>query len=303
MCNSSPTKTEATDTSTPWLCRFWSRLRSTAPSIQLFGLDVGLTLLSALFLTMIRFAAEKALLEYYFQWPQNSLVTKLASSSVAAIVHSTCLVPALAVCFFTVKRYNPSARMSDETTNVYWRDTVDALLQFCTGYMIYDGLLNIVWLKYTMLGAFDPQDGDMQFLGHHVATILYMTATRQLQAGHQSAMICMLLGELTNPLHNLFYVLEAAQRLDCCNGSLSQTAFRVVEWCFSALYVCVRAGIAPVFFLHLTYNLWTVGIGHISKAWLAFWTFLVWGVEIGSIPWIIDCWNKVSPGSLGSQEL
>lgn len=140
-------------------------------------------------------------------------------------------------------------------------------------------------------GGLHPDD--FMFLGHHLATTLYMTSARIIGAGHQSAMMCMLLGELTNPLHNSFYIAQAAQKLDCCNGAFSQAAFRMIEISFAALYCVMRVIIGPIFCLHMTYNLWVVGRKHINKVLLVVWTLLIWAVLIGSIPWVVECWQTL----------
>lgn len=271
----------------PALCEFWRTLASRLPVAKVWGLDVSLTVASALVLALVRFAAEFVMVRV-FSWPENSFVTKNAASSVASIFHSLQLVPALAACFLSSPNYNPSQKMSEAA--VWWQGTVTALLQFCTGYMIYDALLNILWLRSTMAEKGVTSE-DLMFLGHHIATTLYMTSTRIVGAGHQSAMLCMLLGEVSNPLHNSFYIAQAAQKLSCCNGSFSQTAFAVIEASFSALYCLIRVIVAPVMCLHLTFNLWTTGWrkNRINILLITVWTLLIWAILIGSIPWIIEC--------------
>jgi len=163
--------------------------------------------------------------------------------------------------------------------------------------VIYDGVLNIVLLKWQRgLSA-----ADFMFLGHHVATTLYMTSTRILEAGHMSAMMCMLLGESTNPLHNAFYVAQFAQPLDCCNGPFSQQMFQFIGIAFSGMYVLVRTLIGPVVCAHMTYDLWKNGYirSGIPRWLLGVWSFLIWAVIIGSIPWIQDCWSMFQKGVSG----
>ena len=273
----------------PPICQFWSSLESKLPNLTIGGLNVSVTVASALFLTASRFLAEFMLVRV-FGWPSNSLITKNASSSCGSIVHSTQLVPALIACFMTNK-YNPSERLKDAP--VWWQETASALLQFCTGYMIYDGILNIVWLKSQMQeGGISSED--LMFLGHHIATILYMTSTRIQQVGHQSAMICMLLGELSNPFHNSYLIMEMAQTLDCCNGPLSQAAFHFLNLAFALVYILLRVILAPAIFLHLTINLWLHGPKQgIRWPVVAIYTFLIWAVEIGSIPWITDNYSTL----------
>jgi TLC domain len=291
-----PTSTSTSTSSTriPDICQYWRSMANSLPVITIGGLNVSMTLASAVVLTLVRYSAEYSMI-YGFGWPSNALITKNAAASVAAIFHSLQLVPALGACFANTdgRPYNPSQRLSEAA--VWWQETVTALIQFCTGYMIYDGLLNIVWLKTQMSEGRTLTSEDYMFLGHHVATILYMTSTRIVKSGHQSAMMCMLLGELTNPLHNAFYVAQFAQTLDCCNGVFSQLAYQIIKVAFAALYCLVRVVIGPFVFVHITYHTVMVGRKHIPLALIVFWNLLIWAVIVGSIPWVQECWNNLQP--------
>ena len=238
----------------PPVCQFWISLHNALPAVGFAGMDITLTVFGALFLTTVRYSAEIVLIQL-FGWPENAYVTKNACGSIAAITHSSFLVPGL-MSYFWNHGYNPSESLYNNQTAPAWcAPAATALLQFCTGYMIYDGLVNCLWLNWNM--APDVLHGEaMVFLGHHIATILYMSSTRALQAGHQSAMVCMLLGEITNPFHNSYYVAEAAQALACCNGDVSQMLFSVVEFLFSSSYFFVRGIVSPPALSHLTFCLW-----------------------------------------------
>ena len=92
---------------------------------------------------------------------------------------------------FSTQKYSPIAKFDEAPT--WWREFADALLQFCTGYMVYDSLVNSCWLRWDG-ERFQLSDDDYLFLAHHFMTSFYMTSTRIIQAGHMSAIICMLLG-------------------------------------------------------------------------------------------------------------
>jgi hypothetical protein len=272
----------------PILLQFWINLQSSLPCMPIFGMNFSLTLLSSICLGIVRYVAE-FILVHAFGWPSHSFDTKMAASSCGSIVHSLNLVPALGLLFAS-HRYNPSESLVDAP--VWWRQAVTALLQFCTGYMIYDAVLNICWCKLSMgRGPLDSED--YMFLGHHLATVLYMISTRITGAGHQSAMICMFLGEMTNPVHNSYYVAIAAQQMTCCNGTFSKAMFVGIEFCFGLSYFIMRALVAPVIFMHLTFVLWWRRNKRLPMWLIALWSLLIWGVEIGSIPWIKDCWAMV----------
>lgn len=272
----------------PALCRYWRSISLSLPRVEVFGLNISLTLLTVVVLSCVRYIIEYGMV-VGLGWPAHTFVTKNAASSVAAIVHSAQLVPALGACFWSAKAYHPSERLNEE--EVWWQETVVALLQFCTGYMLYDGFLNIVWMNLTVKGVIEGDE--LLFLIHHVITILYMSSTRLLQAGHQSAMICMFFGEMTNPFHNTYLVLETAQTLDCCNGPLSQQAFLVAKVAFGTAYVVIRAIAGPFICLHMTWNLWVYGRAHIPVAVITAWIVLIWAIMYGSIPCMQMCWGML----------
>jgi TLC domain len=284
-----PVTTTMADSKEPFPCNIWRRMANSLPPVfTIGGLDFSMTIASAVVLGMVRFAAEQIMVSI-FGWPNHSVDTKYAAASISSIFHSMNLVPSLAMCFWSSKHYNPSAKLSDEPP--WWQESAMALIQFCTGYMLYDALLNILWMKLTMVGSLDA--GDLLFLGHHIVTAVFMLSNRILQAGHQAAMICMFWGELTNPLHNSMFFLDAASKLKCCNGPTTMAALDMVNVAFSAFYVLVRFVIAPFVLTHLLWNLWTSGSRHIPLGFIIFWSVLVLAVQLGSISTIQDCWQVV----------
>lgn len=281
------TSSSSSSSSEPRLLQLWCRIDDALPRISCGGLDVSFTFASALFLACVRFIAE-AIMVHAFDWPAVSFVTKNAAASVPAILHSSLLVPSL-FCTFSLQPYRPSESL--EAAPRFYQHAATCLLQFCTGYMLYDGILNVLWLNLTM--GHGIQGDALMFLGHHVATTLYMTLCRVYRAGHQAAFICMFLGEMTNPFHNAYFIAIAAQQLDCCNGPFSQQLYEMIEFAFSVSYVTIRAVVAPVFFAHATFSLWYDRNRHVPFMTIVFWSFLMWLVEIASIPYIQDCWNMI----------
>lgn len=287
----------------PPTLRWWRWLyHATRP---LFPGDFSLTVVTFLVLTSLRFAFAKYL-QTQHGWPTEVDVSAAsdkkhpsleASASLVATVHSVLLVPGLVASFLS-HPYRPSERLANAPT--WWQESSTALIQFCTGYMLYDGIWNILILHYS---AYEPSD--WMFLGHHLATTIYMSSARYVGAGTSSALMCMLLGESTNPLQNLSLVSQYAMALDCCNGARMRLAHRALEILFSACYLFVRAVVGPVVCLHMTYKL-VVG-REVPTPLKTVWILLIWGVMVGSIPWIQDCWTtlqrhaNVSP--TGSNEL
>jgi hypothetical protein len=269
----------------PATLQSWRRLAAALPRLQVGHLDWSLTVATIIVLSCFRLVTE-AVQVRVFGWPADHFSTKYAAACTMGIFHSTNLLPGL---FYALRSqpYSPSGSFDKAPT--WWQESVHALLQFCTGYMIYDGIYNIILLKWT-----DGMDAtDYMFLGHHMATAFYMTSTRIVNAAHMSALMCMFVGEFTNPFHNSFYIGTEAMKHDCCNGPWMETFLYVDTFIFCALYVLVRAVFTPFVMTHMTYDLWVNGRKNIPIWLLAMFTLLIWGVAIGSKPWIEDCWTTL----------
>lgn len=139
----------------PILVHLWARVLDSVPAVPFFGLDVGLTIVSMVFLTIVRYTALHVL-EYVWDWPSAAEEdrTWMAASSFSSITHSSMLCPALFSCLIS-QPYRPHAPMPDGAADRPWRKAVTALLQFCTGYMVYDAVINIVLPKYPNLTGTD----------------------------------------------------------------------------------------------------------------------------------------------------
>ncbi|KAL3912884.1 MAG: hypothetical protein SGILL_006715 [Bacillariaceae sp.] len=275
----------------PAVARFWVALHDALPTITVpftKNLDITLTLASALFLTSVRLTAEYVLVNY-FGWPEGDTLTKEASSSCGSITHSMTLCTGLIVAFATQK-CQPAARMDESP--LWWQKFADSLLQFCTGYMVYDAIINILYLRYdSTLQTIVLGDDDKLFLIHHIMTTTYMTSARILRAGHMSAMTCMLMGELTNPLHNMYMMGDVAMKLECCNGPGAQKFHAVISVAFAAMYNLFRAVLAPPVFAWVSYCLIITKRGrtNIPLPLNLLWNLMIWGVVFGSSSWIVKC--------------
>mmetsp|Transcript_34165 Transcript_34165/g.80430 ORF Transcript_34165/g.80430 Transcript_34165/m.80430 type:complete len:306 (-) Transcript_34165:200-1117(-) len=259
------------------------------------NLNISFSLLSAVVLMIVRLLSEFIMVQL-FGWPKGSSFTAAAASSCPSIFHSLILCPGLIVAFWTQK-YDVAARIRDQAKpNAWWPDLADALLQFCTGYMIYDTFFSYAYMRWdSEAGAVVPKDDEIIFIGHHFATSFYMISARVIGTGYMSAMICMLLGEITNPMHNLYFIGEAAMKVDCCNGPLAQSLHKINTLVLGVSYFSFRAIIAPPFFAGVTYVLLFTkrGRDNVPLALNLFWNFLIWGVCFGSTSWIIKSYNIV----------
>jgi hypothetical protein len=247
------------------------------------GLPVSFVLVSAGFLVSVRLFTNEVL-ESVFGWPVGDVVTDRAASSVPAIVHSMLLCPGLIVAFM-VQTYNPTEHISEASDE--WQDFVNALLQFCTGYMLNDTLF-LVYRAQQAAGSIIPkfEFGDILFLGHHAVTSIYMTQARVYEAGHMSAMMCMLLGEFSNPLHNTYFIIGIASGLECCKGAMLQLTQNIVPKLFAAVYILLRVIVAPPVMVYTTWDLVysEQGKENLPFAIRGFWVFMIWAVMVGSIP-------------------
>jgi hypothetical protein len=270
----------------PWLLQQWSWVYRTVPKVHIpfTNFDVSITILAAISLYFVKLLGERILEAY--GWPSDDPLTKEGAASIAAIAHSTTLVPGL---WFALRSqpYVPSSKMSEHPQ--WWQDAVTTLLQFCTGYMIYDGLVNIVILRWET--GMNPSD--WMFLGHHFATSFYMTSSRLVGAGHISALTCMLLGEATNPAHNSFMISQLAKTLEIHNDE--SLLVYVIEVLFCTLYIVFRVVLGPIGMLHITYDLVVTERGqkNIPMALKLVWLLMIWGVVFGSVPWIQECYEML----------
>jgi hypothetical protein len=185
----------------------------------------------------------------------------------------------------------------------WWKDYADALVQFCTGYMLYDAVVNIICLRLpdnALSLLLDKKqipiptftDDDILFLAHHMMTSFYMTSSRLIGAGQQSAMICMLLGELSNPLHNSYMIGELAMTVECCNGPFTQTLHYWISFVFAIVYNTLRVVVGPMMFAHVSYALIFTKDGRTNIRPIilnVLWNIMIWGVVFGSSSWIIKC--------------
>lgn len=114
-----------------------------------------------------------------------------------------------------------------------------------------------------------------------------------------SAMMLIFNGEFSAPIMNLHLFLEKALLQDCWKGVAWLPAlFDYNEQLFSALYLVCRVAVSPFVIGYVTYDLLFTKRGRSSvPLWLSIcWMPMCWGVQFGSIPWIMTCIETLKEG-------
>jgi len=238
-----------------------------------------------MFLFAIRLLGE-GIFQRGLGWPPNSKKTKDAAASLASMVHAIVLCVSLAILLATSRPYRPSgAKRKDAGSNSSMiNDATTALLQFCTGYMLYDSL-GMVRDNWNTGGL---NDVDCLFLAHHAATSFCMITCQWIGAGQDSVLMLMLLGECTNPLGSLHSITKFAIQLEEPK-TFWHTIHPYVEWLFAVSYAVVRTLIGPVVLIHIFYELLSRnGRNNVPIYISLIWLVLMWGVVLGSIPWTME---------------
>ena len=267
------------------ILQVWSNLSSSLPlqvklPIGLGGSPLDFSVCFATFwvLGCIN-AAVQSLLVNYGGFPKDKSQQLVAASAVG-ILHSTLVVSGCCLLFVR-RRYLPCEKMSEAP--LWWQDASHALMQFCTGYMMYDFCAMII------NGDVDPSD--YAFLAHHAIVVVMITSARMVGAGHVAVMMLIVLGEVTNPFQNGYYMTSTALKLDCCKelGWL-RTADYVTTFLFCVSYIFVRTFFGWAMFGHMTYSLFVHGKKNGIPIGLSiFWSVLKWAIAVVSIAWVQDC--------------
>ena len=273
----------------PPLLKPWISIYENVPPIIKFPLtniSITFTMLSSIYFLAVKKFIRQCIIPSHFP---NNEDTNNINIYLTSISHSTVLCVPL---FFllTTQKFVPSAPMNKAPK--WWQTSANAVLEFCCGYMLYDGLYNSVYEKYIPGVGFDIPIQDWCFLGHHLATTFYMTSTRINGAGHLSAMIIMFFGEITNPVQNSRSAIKVALAMgDCCSTPfMSENLYPIVDFLYALMYSIVRVGLNPYLNIRITYDFLCTKGGRermalpLSLSLL----FMLWGVTLGTIPWCLE---------------
>lgn len=178
----------------------------------------------------------------------------------------------------------PSASMSSSPP--FWNYHSSTLISFTTGYMLQDAF----WmLRYSFTpSGFSVSASDTTFLLHHLATTLYMVSSRVRGAGHYSAMVLMWLGEVTNPVHNIYMILEHA--VAKYPGERVELAFWYASKAFAVSYGFLRIVVGPVAGIWIAYDLLLTSEGRkrVGLTLGVVWTVLIEEVLRGSFVYALE---------------
>mmetsp|Transcript_39701 Transcript_39701/g.97578 ORF Transcript_39701/g.97578 Transcript_39701/m.97578 type:complete len:271 (+) Transcript_39701:57-869(+) len=117
-----------------------------------------------------------------------------------------------------------------------------ALVVYTLAFMVYDTVFMIVSLP------------DVLYILHHLATILYIGSALWIGRGARGIMLCLLWGEITNPLQNTWIIVSALH--DAGNEGLFR-ARKVLTWSTAVALFVLRFIYLP---FGLLYVLW-IGFG------------------------------------------
>lgn len=265
------------------------------PLVQIGSLDFTFTLASFLLLSVLRSIIYQILAS--FGWPVRSKMTTDAAASITSIVHSIALCTWLTAWFVKLgyKHYVPSCKLSDhKDKNV--RDVAIACLEFCTGYMLFDSFWFLV--ATYQLGLMPPTEFEMLVLAHHALTSFYMISCRVIEAGHISAMILMLTGEVSNPLMNGMFTTRFAVQLKCCSSDNMMLLHSLMEHSFAVVYLIFRIAIGPACAIHLAWDVLFTQRGrqNIPLPLSLIWVSMVIIVIAGSGPFILEAVEMLQDG-------
>ena len=161
----------------------WTNLYDSVPKVVLpfTDVDITFTVISAVLFACIDYSSAHAM-RSVAKWPLKE--SRAIGGSLATIVHSSVLVGGLFACL-RKEQYRPSCRLDSHAR--WFKEVSTALIQLCTGYMLYDALVQFIADRWVQGSGPVLSVADWMFLGHHFATSFYMTSARVIKAGHMSA--------------------------------------------------------------------------------------------------------------------
>lgn len=229
----------------------------------------------------------------YFGWQPDTPEIDAVSGNFTSMFHSILLITLLyPLLLHRLQLIFPSEKITEAPRA--WQDGVNASLELCTGYMIYDTIWGVFArnnFNYALLST-----GDWCYVGHHIATSVCMVGCRVIGAGHIFTMLLMFDGELSNPFNNTVLIMERAMREgDCCAGYWIINCYRYAQIAYAIIYFLCRVIIGLPLAIYITYDVLLTKRGRKNVPIMTgvLWMLAVWGVIIGSIPWVKESFIMV----------
>lgn len=273
----------------PMIMKAWSYLYNAVPKVVfLYGTNTSMTLslLFAVFFRILHLFVWKILLISILGFPSSDTNTRQSSVYIISIIHSLIITPSTFTALITQTPI-PSQHISKSPK--WWIDATHAIMEFTTGYFIYDGFFNSILPYYGTPGGIPTSH--KCFLGHHVGAGLCMVMARVTKSTHMSALTIMFFGEASNPAQNSRSLIKILLEMgDCCSSPKMVGFYPYLDFTYGLLYSLIRIGVNPGLCVYTTYDyLFTKqGRQNISKPVAAVWLFCFWGISIGSIPWCLE---------------
>lgn len=270
----------------PWI--FLYRSVPTLINLPFTSISVTFIICCSFYLSAWRLSLNRMLI--LLGWPADHMDTLYATENLTAVVHSLHLCPVLAVLLLT-QPYSAVSKMSSHPQ--WWQDCAHAMMGFCTGYMMYDFALSLLWRNYQPGVGFVISVADWCFIGHHFATSICMQYTLINGAGHMGVLAMMLWGELSNPIQNTMYTLDLAKGLgqECCSSIfMEEVIYPIVHFSHGLGYATLRIFFGPGTTMDITYRSFFTkeGKANIPLALKLFYMISLWGVLLGSASWVIE---------------
>lgn len=277
----------------PAIASFYLKLYYAIPRVYFPGttLDVGFSLFWMALFSAARLAVYPFLVSR--GWPENAIQTMDASACiVGSMMHASSVIPMTYILMRTQNPFHPSGR--SKLSSQWWQDAVEATLQLCTGYMLYDSIF-LLTNRYTPGEGLTVDEDLILYAGHHFFTSFYMTASRLWGAGQASALACIFFGELTNHPFNLFLAYDYAKSVGVPITGIWAHIQVPNEILVATAYIAVRVFVFPAFASYMSYNLLTSTEGrtHVPLALRIIWIFLMFVVLYGSIGHDIIFYNML----------
>lgn len=279
----------------PLVLKFWATLQTATPklcNVPYLNFDITLTLLSVIFFYGLRVLVLDPMMTGIFGFPSDEELTYRSISSTVSMFHSIHLV--LGVTFILITQpLVPSESMS---VGPQWcKDASHGILQFCSGYMIYDSLISYIARSYVPGEGFMLTGDEVNYLIHHFVSLTFMLIVRKIEAGHICTFIIIFFGEGTNPSMNFKMICDNARLLNCCGVEKLQNLETVNKLVFSALYFFIRLPLASVVLPFFTYDLLFTDKGrkNVPLFYALYFNISFYAVNFGSLPYVLKCWEDL----------